>query len=99
MQLGADPWLMVASRQWHMPSRPPIPAADLSWQVGDSVPTKQPCFLHPADPTCLSRAPAYFAALGEAVQASAAQACGGDAGTALAQALADAPTLMAQAGE
>ncbi|KAL4448841.1 hypothetical protein ABPG77_007558 [Micractinium sp. CCAP 211/92] len=52
-----------------------------------------------SDPTCLSRAPAYFAALGEAVQASAAQACGGDAGTALAQALADAPTLMAQAGE
>lgn len=53
----------------------------------------------PADPTCLSRAPPYFAALGEAVQASAAQACGGNAGTPLAKAVADAPTVMAQAGK
>ncbi|KAL4422850.1 hypothetical protein ABPG75_009047 [Micractinium tetrahymenae] len=50
-----------------------------------------------SDPTCLSRAPPYFMALGEAVQASAAQACGGNAGAQLAQAVANAPTVMAQA--
>lgn len=55
--------------------------------------------LIPADPTCLSRAPAYFEALGQAVQASAAQACGGDAGALLAQALANAPAAITQAGK